>query len=156
MSISWSRLTSLLLLCVSGVLAGCGSDSDSPSDGDVYVELEGEGAFYFEAVVNEVDSANDAVVVQSRALDGDENVRIDIGLCRGFSEESSVDLADSERCAPSSVVVTIGSRVLIASKGTIDVALGPEVDILVDARVDDPNDPRDVPVRVQAHLILER
>ena len=155
------------------LVAGCGSDPELPADGDIYLEVEGESPFHFEAVMTEAGSAcemlreqygdeavesciSDALVVHTRDAGEGADVGIVVTLCRGLAEASSVDLADSERCMPSSVLVTIGGRVLIASTGTIDVALGPEASVLVDAMVDDAQDPDDVPIRVQAHLILER
>jgi hypothetical protein len=164
----------LLALSLGAVVAGCGSEEQEPADGDVYVEVQGEGTFYFEAVVSEVGEAceglrethgdeaaerclADAIVVHSRGVGDDSEIAISVGLCRGLSEESSVDLGDAESsCVPSSVFVTIGRRVLTASSGTIDVALGAEADVLVDAMVDDATDPDDFPIQVQAHLILER
>jgi hypothetical protein len=163
-----------LVLSVCAVVAGCGSEEREPADGDVYVEIQGEGAFYFEALVSEVGEAceglrethgdqaaesclADAVVVQSRAVGDDSEVAISVGLCRGLSEESSGDLRDLDSsCVPSGVFVTVGRRVLSAGSGTIDVALGTEADVLVDAMVDDATDPDDMPIRVQAHIILER
>lgn len=156
------------------VAAGCGSRAESEADGDVYVELQGEGSFYFEAVVSEVgprcealreahgdDVAercfSEALDVSSRAIDGDTSIGLEVSLCRGLDEGSSVDLGDPDRsCLPSGVTVTIGARELTATSGTIDVVLGPEADILVDAVVDDATDPDDKPIRVQAHLVLER
>jgi hypothetical protein len=165
-------MVSSLLFCGCGLVAACGSDPEASADGEILLELEGDN-FYFDAVVSEPGSAcellrepyggdavesciSNALVVHPRDTGEAEPVGIVVTLCRGLAEASSVDLADSERCMPSSVLVTTGGRVLVASAGTIDVALGADASVLVDAMVDDAQDPDDVPIRVQAHLILER
>lgn len=160
------------LWIVSASVVGCGSTNETQAPGEVFMELDGE-ELHFQLQVSEVgaeceqlreqfgDDAveqckENALVAYSLAGDGEAKVGINVGLCRGLSEASSVDLGDSTRtCQPSGVLVTRDNKALTASSGSIEVTIDDDIDVLVDAMVDDATDAEDEPVRVQAHLILE-